>query len=99
MCLALAVQPPAVECRETTRFTEDAGDPDMPDRVESGPVRASGLTVFLPGDARLLELERGERSVARPTSREPWREYIQTRRIAMYLLRVWSSVASWRFAL
>ncbi len=98
LCLVMITQPLVAECRETTRFVEEAGDPDMPDRVESGPFRSSGLAVTLPGNARLFEVETRESWAGTPASREPWRDYIQTRRLVMWLLRAWSSVASWRFA-
>jgi len=98
LCFALTAQPPSVECRETVKFIEEAGDPDMPDRVISGPVRSSGLSVSLPGNARLLELQPREHSASRTAHRQPWREYMQARRTIVRLLRAWSSVASWQFA-
>jgi len=99
LCLALTLQSPVAECRETMKFAEDAGDPDMPDRVESGSVRASGFAVYLTGDAHLPELDSRETAITKPVVCESRRANIQTRRIVMYLLSVWSSVASWRFAL
>jgi hypothetical protein len=98
MCLALVVQPPAVECRETIRFTDDAGDPDMPDRVGGGADSPSGLTVSLPGEAQPLRLEPAEKSGARGVHRELWQEYVRARRPVVRLLRLWSSVTSWLIA-
>lgn len=98
LCIALVTQPPAVECRETIRFIEEAGDPDMPDRAEGGPVRSYGLTISLPGDARPLQLEPREKSLSRPARREAWREWGKSRHTVARLVMAWSSMASWQFA-
>jgi hypothetical protein len=98
LCAALATRPPAVECRETVRFIEEAGDPDMPDRAESEPVRSYGLTISLPGSARLLELESREKWLSKPTPRHAWLQWAHARRTAARLIGAWSSIASWHFA-
>lgn len=98
LCLALTAQPPEAECRQTVKSLEEGGDPDMPDRATSGLTRSPGLTVWLPGEVRLLELQSRAQSVTKPVRVELWSECVRTRPIVGRLLKAWSSVASWRFA-
>ena len=98
LCTALTVQPPGVECRETVRAVEEAGDPDMPDRVDNGPVRAFILTASPLAGARPLGPESRGHSTSSSAGRHPCRECTSVCRTVMGLLMAWSSVASWQSA-
>lgn len=90
-------------CRDIVKFTEEAGDPDMPDRASGGVSDRLGGVMFIPGGSATLLVERGATAYFCPpdesdsflnqTPRE--RPTIGHLRLLLWLR---SSVAPWVFA-
>jgi|GEM_PF-2643034 len=92
------VSPTWVDCRESLRFREDCGDPDMPDCAGPGSRAIAGTSSMpsgtdKPSEIRSLSEQNTQLDKANRSEDVPF----GTQR-TMIILRLWASVASSVFA-
>ncbi|UCF79734.1 MAG: hypothetical protein JSW03_05705 [Candidatus Eiseniibacteriota bacterium] len=86
--------PPCVDCRETVRFSEDSGDPDMPDCAGPGSEAADGTPSGSAGENESSEeLFRLHHDVQLEKAKWSGRASFDVER-AMAILRLCASVSS-----